>query len=612
MKEEFIKNHSLQIQKIQNLLNGQKRFLVLLFAFVLAGTLGFLGYKNLSKASAANAKNFNAGDIMSDEVMGDYASMTEAEIHSFLKSKNSCNDTNVAKAKAYPKLNYHIENGHFVCMADEKFDGESAAHIIWQAAQDYKINPKVLIVLLEKEQGLVTDTWPNSNLQYRSATGYGCPDTAACDSQYYGFKNQIRNSAKFFRKNLDGNMDWTNYPVGKNYILYSPRCSERGEVNVKNRATGALYTYTPYQPNQAALNAGYGEGDYCSAYGNRNFYLYYTDWFGDTHTTSAMAKIISKITSSYTALDGENYLGTAKTNLQRNTSTGIFWIEYQKGYIVGSDKTGYFESTGKIREVWKKQGFESGTLGFPTSNIEINTETGIKFQYYQKGVIVGNDKYGYFVSDGKIRGAWADQGFESGPLGFPTSGTQHNSASGIYFQYYQNGAIVGSDKTGYFESRGKIRDVWSKQGFEFGVLGFPTSNIETNSSTGVFFQYYQNGAIVGSDKTGYFESRGKIREAWQNLKFESGPLGFPTSNIEKNPGTGAFFQYYQNGAIVGSDKTGYFESRGKIREYWQKNNFESGKFGFPTSNIKTNGDIQSQTYQKGTIHYNVKTGQVWS
>ena len=199
------------------------------------------------------------------------------------KSKNSCNDTNIAKAKNYPKLKYHIENGHFVCMADERFDGESAAHIIWQAAQDYRINPKVLIVLLEKEQGLVTDTWPNSTLQYRSATGYGCPDTAACDSQYYGFKNQVRNSAKFFRKNLDGDPNWTNYPVGWNNILYSPNCSDRGAVYIENRATGALYTYTPYQPSQAVLNAGYGTASGCSAYGNRNFYLYYTDWFGDTH-----------------------------------------------------------------------------------------------------------------------------------------------------------------------------------------------------------------------------------------------------------------------------------------------------------------------------------------
>ena len=229
---------------------------------------------------------FNAGNIMSDYIMSDYTSMSESSIQSFLKSKNSCNNTNTSLANIYPDHNYHIVNGHFVCMAEESFDGESAAHIIWQAAQDYRINPKVLIVLLEKEQGLITDTWPNSDLQYRSATGYGCPDTAACDSQYYGFKNQVRNSAKFFRKNLDGDPNWTNYPIGRNSVLYNPdqNCGS-SIVNIENLATGALYTYTPYQPKDAVLNANPGTTVHCGAYGNSNFYRLFTSWFGDTHAT---------------------------------------------------------------------------------------------------------------------------------------------------------------------------------------------------------------------------------------------------------------------------------------------------------------------------------------
>lgn len=256
------------------------------FAFLVAATMSFVCLKHMNSSSAINAaySGFKAGNIINDYVMGNYSSMTESDIQNFLKSKNSCNDTNTSKAKTYSSHKYHIENGHFVCMADEKFDGETAAHIIWQAAQDYKINPRVLIVLLEKEQGLVTDTWPNSDLQYRSATGYGCPDTAACDSQYYGFKNQVRNAAKFFRKNLDGDPNWTNYPIGKNTVLYNPnRSCGSSVVNIENRATGALYTYTPYQPNSAVLNAGPGVTVNCGAYGNANFYYYFTKWFGDTH-----------------------------------------------------------------------------------------------------------------------------------------------------------------------------------------------------------------------------------------------------------------------------------------------------------------------------------------
>ena len=50
---------------------------------------------------------------------------------------------------------------------------------------------------------------------------------------------------------------------------------------IENKATALLYIYTPYQPNTAALAAGAGEGDSCSAYGNRNFSIIYTGWFGN-------------------------------------------------------------------------------------------------------------------------------------------------------------------------------------------------------------------------------------------------------------------------------------------------------------------------------------------
>ena len=93
--------------------------LFLLFAFVFSATLGFLFYKNLAETSAVHAayNGFSAGNIINDAVMSDFNSMSEADIQNFLKSKNPCNDTNLSKADGYWHLNYHVENGHFVCMA---------------------------------------------------------------------------------------------------------------------------------------------------------------------------------------------------------------------------------------------------------------------------------------------------------------------------------------------------------------------------------------------------------------------------------------------------------------------------------------------------------------
>lgn len=248
-------------------------------------------YKNDDGASAASLAGFDPGYIISDYQMGNYNSMSEAQIQAWLSAKNPCDNRDYGyyqRLSANTKYTWHWDNGHFVCLSEERFGyndneigfqyGETAAHIIWQAAQDYRINPQVLLVLLQKETGLITDRIPN-NGDYRKATGYGCPDTAACSSKYYGFRNQVRNAASLFRYVLDNGSRY--YPVGNNYVQFNPSASCGGTVvNIRNRATSSLYQYTPYQPNGAALAAGYGVGDACSSYGNRNFYSYFEDWFG--------------------------------------------------------------------------------------------------------------------------------------------------------------------------------------------------------------------------------------------------------------------------------------------------------------------------------------------
>ncbi len=301
----------------------KRTWMVLLGMFIAVFSFTFLmaKFKDNDGAQAANAWNFNAGYIISDWQMGNYSSMNEAQIQAFLTEKNPCNNRDralyVEQSATYKGVTWHWSGDHFVCLSEERFgdglkigSGETAAHIIWQAAQDYQINPQVLIVLLEKESGLITDEFPHSG-QYKTAAGFGCPDTAACDSRYFGFKNQVRRAAEMFREVLDGG--WSNYPVGPNYIQYNPNAACGGTVvNVQNRATSALYRYTPYQPNQSALAAGYGSGDACGAYGNRNFYLWFEDWFGG---------ITSGGNASYVAMTEPRYMITA-SRVSRYKSSG--------------------------------------------------------------------------------------------------------------------------------------------------------------------------------------------------------------------------------------------------------------------------------------------------
>lgn len=219
-------------------------------------------------AKAAPVTGFNPGRIIDDSVMNDYGTMSPGNIQFFFNIKGSS-----------------CTNGQAPCLKNFNEGGRSAAQIIYDAAQEFQINPQVLIVTLQKEVGLVTANQP-ANWRYRTAMGYGCPDSTpgVCDSQYYGFTNQIRWSARMFRSIMSASPGWyTPYVVGNNYIQWNPNSGCGGtNVYIQNRATQALYNYTPYQPNQAALNAGYGEGDGCSSYGNRNFFLYFRDWFGSS------------------------------------------------------------------------------------------------------------------------------------------------------------------------------------------------------------------------------------------------------------------------------------------------------------------------------------------
>jgi hypothetical protein len=323
----------------------QRKWLMCLGACVALVFFGFLvcNFGDIEEdVMAADLSKFDAGNIISDAVMGDYTSMSESDIQNFLTSKNPCDNTNYSyylQLSSNPNYTWHWNNGHFVCLSEERFgdgevigSGDTAAHIIWQAAQDYKINPKVLIVLLQKETGLITDPIPN-NGDYRKATGYGCPDTAACSEKYYGFKNQVRNAASLFRTVLDGG--WTNYPLGNNYIQYNSNAACGGSwVNVKNLATSALYRYTPYQPNTGALAAGYGTAS-CGAYGNRNFYLYFEDWFGGVRDGGIPESdyIVEGEYTIKTILDTEKVL-----NINENTDNSAINIQTQNNNISSAQR----------------------------------------------------------------------------------------------------------------------------------------------------------------------------------------------------------------------------------------------------------------------------------
>jgi hypothetical protein len=239
------------------------------------------------KASAALASitgsDFNPGFIISDDLFYDSAAMTQAQIQSFLDgmigtcTNGQCLNVLVTSVASRPQA-ISTSTGNVECDA---FTGGtlSAAAIIYNAQVACDISARVILVTLQKEQGLVTKTAPSQSALDR-AMGMACPDTAPCASYALGFGNQVYLGAK--QLNTYKQAAFAIQP-GIHSILYSPNSAcGSSTVNIQNFATAALYSYTPYQPDAAALANLHGTGDGCSSYGNRNFWVYYNDWFGST------------------------------------------------------------------------------------------------------------------------------------------------------------------------------------------------------------------------------------------------------------------------------------------------------------------------------------------
>lgn len=225
-------------------------------------------------------EGFRAGNIISDADLHNSGAMSEQQIRDFINEWNAgcrpgadgtpCLSEWRGEVPSFPEDQY--------CWA---FEGGNmdAASVIYRAAQACEMNPQALLVILQKEQGLITAS--SRNLQpfrYRSAMGYACPDHGDCDPEFSGFPRQVYYAARQFQKYRISPEKYS-YQGGQaqSVPFHANKQCGSAEVFMENQATASLYNYTPHQPNQAALSGREGP---CSSWGNLHFYAYWNAWFG--------------------------------------------------------------------------------------------------------------------------------------------------------------------------------------------------------------------------------------------------------------------------------------------------------------------------------------------
>ena len=184
------------------------------------------------------AFEFDPNNIISNENATNTNDLSRTEIQNFLKGKNS-------------SLTYYealTKDGQFRLASD----------IINRAATEFGISKRFLLVMLQREQSLVTIENPNE-IRLDWAMGYGVCDACTLEDasiqRFKGFEQQVRSAAAQFRYYFDN-------PQGYDVQVGQATTIDGTSINAVNQATANLYIYTPH------------------IIGNRNFATIWNSWFG--------------------------------------------------------------------------------------------------------------------------------------------------------------------------------------------------------------------------------------------------------------------------------------------------------------------------------------------
>lgn len=196
---------------------------------------------------------FDPNIILTDDDVFDVYGMNYDYLKNFLRSKGALADTKVTDIDGVDK---------------------PAVDVIWRVANSYKLNPKYLIALLQKEQSLVEDSSP-SQRQLDWAAGYAVCDSCSKDDpdiqQFKGFANQVEWAAKQHREKyllqlLSFGSTISGKAVGKSMNI------DGQTVTPANNATAMLYTYTPH------------------LHGNYNLWKIWQRWFSLVYPTGTIVR----------------------------------------------------------------------------------------------------------------------------------------------------------------------------------------------------------------------------------------------------------------------------------------------------------------------------------
>lgn len=436
---------------------------------------------------------FNPGMLISDYDLLNFKSMTKEQIQKFLESKNSYLATYktlnaYGQEKMASEIIYDAAVNNYDCTGANLSDEPTEEERKLKCKTIGTVSPKFLLVLLQKEQSIVEAKTPRQT-QLDWAMGYGCPDASACNPYFKGFGKQVNSAALQFRWYML-NPNSYNFKEGGTYTFknqYGTINNNTIQVTIENKATAALYNYTPHVYN-----------------GNYNFWIIWNRYFpGQGYPNGTVLKV-----------DNDYYL--IQNGIKRKfASVSVLSSRFDpaKAVSVGiSDLSAYDE--------------------------------GAPIRFHNYSIIMSPDGKLYLLVDDQKRLFSSTATFKQ--LGFNIEEIQNASWQDI--NSYQNGkeitiasayptgALLQNKKTGgvYFvmeETKAPIIDkIFLKTKFKNKTI-FPVSEEELNSYQTVAPVLFDNGELLKANNSPavYLVQDGQLRAFLSGNIFEE--LGYQWKNV---------------------------------------------------------------------------------
>jgi len=364
---------------------------------------------------------FDSNMILYDEQMFGYKTWSKTDIQDFLDSKNS----------------------YLATYQAEDIDGNMklVSQIIYNAGFLNDVNPKFLVAMLQKEQGLITKKNPTQrNLDF--ALGYGVCDNCNFNDPnmllFQGFGKQVHNCA--------GLMQWYVQNADEAWLkkMNQTYTIDGHEVTPVNQATTNLYNYTPH------------------IQGNYLLWQIWQGWFEDEDAVNAILEPIEE----------KEELGHPDGSLLKTADSPVVWL-LRDNELRPFDNWAAFISR-----------FEPGMIITVDNSVVAKYKKGASIKFAQYSLLQLPSGGIYMVDDDYIRPIASQEVFKF--LGFnpeevvPIKQTElsgYKLGSKITLEdAYPTGALLQDNTTGgvYFAKNGVKQPIHGKEVID---LNYPNYQI---------------------------------------------------------------------------------------------------------------------------------------